>query len=100
MARLDVHPMPGGHPAYIVDAQADLLDYLATRTVLPLLPEGSVPKPIGELNPIVEIDGRRHVLLTQAIAAIPRRELRPAIASLATYRDSITRARDILLIGF
>ena len=80
MARLDVHTMPGkGRDGYVVDVQADLLSHLTTRTVVPLLPEDSAPKAINELNPIFEIRGKRHVLVTQAITSIPGRELRQVI---------------------
>jgi toxin CcdB len=100
MARLGVYSMPGKGVGYVVDVQADLLSHLVTRTVIPLLPEDAAPKPISDLNPIFQIGGKRHVLLTQAIASIPRRELRQPLASLAEHHDSITRALDILLIGF
>lgn len=101
MARLDVHPMPGlGRAGYVLDVQADLLSHLATRVVVPLLPEGSAPKPISELNPVFEIGSERHVMVTQAIASIPRGELRRMVGSLTDHHDRITRALDILLIGF
>lgn len=101
MARLDVHPMPGkGRDGYVVDVQADLLSHLTTRTVVPLLPEQTAPKPINELNPVFDIRGKRYVLVTQAIASIPGRELKRAVASLAEQHDPITRALDILLLGF
>jgi toxin CcdB len=100
MARHDVHPMPGKGEGYVVDVQADLLAHLATRTVVPLLPEDVAPKPIHELNPVFDIRGKRHVLVTQAIASIPGRELKRAVASLTEHHDRITRALDILLVGF
>lgn len=100
MPRLDVHPMPQTGNGYVVDVQADLLYHLATRTVVPLLPEETAPKPISELNPVFEIQNRRCVLVTQAIASIPRRELKGAVASLSEHHERITRALDILLIGF
>jgi toxin CcdB len=100
MARHDVHPMPGEGDGYVLDVQADLLSHLATRTVVPLLPEDAAPIPINDLKPVFDISGRRHVLVTQAIASIPCRELKPAVASLAEHRDGITRALDILLVGF
>ena len=101
MARLDVHPMPDGGPAgYILDVQADLLFHLATRTVVPLLPKQDAPKPIRELNPIFDVGGSPHVMLTQAIASIPARELKRSIASLAHEHDQVTRALDTLLVGF
>ncbi|MBS0562195.1 MAG: CcdB family protein [Proteobacteria bacterium] len=101
MARLDVHPMPGGASGgYILDVQADLLSGLATRTVVPLVPERSAPVAIRDLNPIFDIQGERHVMLTQAIATVPARELKRPIASLTQEHDRITRALDILLLGF
>ncbi len=101
MARLDVYPMPGkGRDGCVVDVQAELLSHLATRTVVPLLPEDTAPKPISELNPVFEILGERYVMVTQAIASIPGRELNGAVTSLTNQHDHITRALDILLLGF
>lgn len=101
MARLDVYPMPGGgRDGYVVDVQADLLSHLATRILVPLLSEDKAPRPITELNPVFEILGKRYVMVTQAIASIPGRELKRAIASLTDHHDRITRALDILLLGF
>ena len=100
MPRLDVHPMPGESAGYVVDVQADLLAHLATRIVVPLIPEDAAPKPIGALNPVFAIRSRPHVLVTQAIASIPIRELRRSIGSLVEHHDRITRALDILLVGF
>jgi toxin CcdB len=100
MARHDVHSMPGSGGGFVVDVQADLLSHLVTRTVVPLLPADAAPKPIGDLNPTFDIRGKRHVLMTQAIASIPQRELKRPVASLAEHHDQITRALDILLVGF
>ena len=47
-----------------------------------------------------EIGGTRHVLVVQAIASIPGHELEPTVSSLAAQHDRITRAPDILLLGF
>ena len=73
MGRLDVHPMPGREPGYVVDIQADLLSRLATRTVVPLVPEGMAPPSIGELNPTFEVKGKRHML----IPPVPCRSANP-----------------------
>lgn len=100
MARLDVYPMPGTGPrGYVLDVQAKLLDHLATRVVVPLLPLAAAPKPIQDLNPVFAIDGAPHVMLTQALASIPARELRGAIASLDREHDQVTRALDMLFLG-
>ena len=101
MSRLDVHPMPGGgQDGYVLDVQADLLSHLATRTVVPLLREDRAPKPIHDLNPVFEIHGERHVMVTQAIASVPGHELKRALASLAEQHDRVVRALDTLLTGF
>ena len=100
MARLDAHPMPGKGDGYVIDVQAELLSHLSTRIVVPLLPEGKVPQPITELNPIFEIDGKRHVMVTQALSAVSGRELKRAVFSLAAQHDQVTRALDTLLVGF
>ncbi|GAJ30798.1 CcdB family protein [Acidomonas methanolica] len=101
MARLDVYPMPGKRRAgYVVDVQAELLSKLATRMVVPLIPASDAPPPISELNPIIEIQDVPHVFLTQALASIPVSELRKPICSIDTHHDSITRALDVLFVGF
>jgi toxin CcdB len=83
-----------------MDVQAKLLDHLATRVVVPLVPEPDAPKPIKELNPIFDVDGVSHVMLTQALASIPARELKRAVTSLDSEHDQVTRALDVLLLGY
>lgn len=100
MARLDVYPMPGRRTGgYVVDVQADLLSDLATRVVAPLVPRDSAPLPIRDLNPVFDILGQPHVMLTQAMAAVPVRELRAPVASLAGAHDAVLRALDVLMVG-
>ena len=95
MARLDVYPSDG----YVLDVQAELLAHLVTRVVVPLLPEDKASQPITELNPVFEIKGKRYVMVTQALSAIPAKELKRAVASLDTHHDPITRALNLLLVG-
>jgi toxin CcdB len=100
MARLDVYRGPGRSGRfYVVDIQADLLADLATRVVVPLIPESSVRKVAAGLNPVFEIEGERHVMLTQAVATVPRRELRHAVMSLDKHHHTVLRAMDVLLTG-
>ena len=101
MARLNLYAMPAkGQDGYVLDVQADLLSHIDTRTVVPLLPEDVAPKPISDLNPVFEVRGKRYVMVTQAIASIPKRELKRTVASLTEQHDIITRALDVLLLGF
>lgn len=101
MGRYDVYATPGqGGVGYVLDVQADLLQDLGTRVVVPLLPSDLAPKPARGLNPAFDIDGHPHLMLTQFIAAVPANELRAPVLSLDTHSDDIMRALDMLLIGF
>jgi toxin CcdB len=83
----------------VVDVQANLLADMASRVVVPLLPETGT-RPASRLNPIFDIDGQRHVLIVQSIATVPRRDLRGAVASLKDQHDTVLAAIDFLLRGF
>ncbi len=76
-----------------------MLDGLATRVVIPLLPRDSTVA-IQDLNPVIQIGDRSFVLMTRELAAVPRSILRQPIASLTHRRDDSTRALDTLFIGF
>jgi toxin CcdB len=97
MARFGVYRIG---TSLVLDVQAELLDALATRVVVPLLAEDRAPKPIRDLNPVFEIEGTRCVMATQALAAVPVKELLRCGVSLSAHRDEITKALDILLTGF
>ena len=68
----------------LVDAQADLLDELQTRLVIPLTNAPTLTKkPIGRLTSSIEIDGEQYLLVTPQLAGIARSELGPAVGSVA-----------------
>ena len=75
------------------------LKSLATRVVIPLLPRDRAVA-VRDLNPVVRVDDEDYVVMTQELSAVPRFSLRRKIGSLADRRDEITRALDVLLIGF
>ena len=100
MARFDLFRRPRSAPGYLLQIQSDFLDALETRVVVPLLPPEAVPRPMRDLHPHFEIEGQAHIMATQLLGAIPRRELGPAIGSLAAHQDDITRALDVLITGF
>ena len=99
MAKYDVFRRRSG-PGYLLDCQADLLSRLNTRLVVPLLPVREAPTPAARLNPVFELDGKSHVMLTQFAAAIPAAELGPSIASLRDRDIVIANALDMLTSGF
>ena len=90
----------GTGPGALLDVQADLLDHLRTRVVVPLLPREGAPPPIRDLNPVFEVRGAALVMATQAVVAVPVRDLGRPIGSLRHEADAITRALDVLLTGF
>jgi toxin CcdB len=99
MAKFDVYRRGDG-PGYLLDCQADLLDGLNTRLVVPLLPPEDAPKPAARLNPLLEIEGRAVVMVTQFAAAVLVRELGEQAGSLLEEQDAIGLALDMLISGF
>jgi toxin CcdB len=98
MARFDVYANPGG--GFVLDVQADLLDELKTRVVVPLLPLDAAPQPARRLNPVFELEGTRCVMVTQFLAAVPVSVLASPIANLSAHRDEIVAALDMVFHGF
>jgi toxin CcdB len=99
MARYDLYAAPDG-TGWRLDVQADLLDHLNTRVVVPVLPVTAAPRPAARLNPIVTVDGVDCVLVTQFIAAIPLDALGGRVGSLADQSEAIMAALDMLFVGF
>ena len=75
MARFDVYENP--NPAtraevpYLLDVQADLLDNLATRVVVPLIKAAAMGKAAKHLNPQFTINKEKLVMSTAELAGIP-----------------------------
>ncbi|MBN8443605.1 MAG: CcdB family protein [Thauera sp.] len=105
MARFDVyrHAGPGSADTpYLMDVQADLLDGLDTRVVVPLrrrdrLAAASVPP---DLMPTFDIEGVACVLETPKLAAVPLRLLKTRVCSLVEHRAQVTGALDFLFQGY
>lgn len=83
----------------VLDCQADVLGHEERRFVVPLLPSGMAPRALPRLTPIFTIDGQRFTMATPLAASVPRRELGEEIASLASERDRIIGAIDMLVTG-
>jgi toxin CcdB len=84
----------------LLDCQADVLSQLNTRLVVPLLPPNEGPPVIARLNPPFRIGDERVIMYTQFAAAMPARELRILVASLANEDGTIMNALDMLLTGY
>ncbi len=99
MARFHVHEHKGGE-GFLLDVQADLLEHLNTRVVVPLWPSGKPqPKPARQLNPVFVIDGQPCTMLTQFMAAVPVTALGKQVASLQAEQDVVIGALDCLFSG-
>jgi toxin CcdB len=96
MSQFDVCRLGEG---LVLNCQSDLLEQLESRFVVPLVPRAEAPKIGQRLNPVFEIAGKKYVMLTQAAAAVRRRELGAVVASLAECSFQITGALDVLLSG-
>ncbi|HLS80198.1 MAG TPA: CcdB family protein [Steroidobacter sp.] len=84
----------------LVDAQADLLEDLQTRVIIPLTKTPALTKrPIARLTPSIEIDGEQYLLMTPQLAGVARSELGPAVGSVADQRSAIVSAMDLLITG-
>lgn len=71
MAHFDVYHLVGrGEARFVLDVQADILDALGNRVVVPLLPQRIAPKPAKRLNPVFMIDDGPFFMMTQFIAAV------------------------------
>lgn len=99
MARFLIYRNPGAE-GYLLDVQANILDHLNTRLVVPLLPMSAAPQPAATLNPVFHIAGSAMVMATQFMAAVPTSLLKLPEGSLESCRDEITTAIDFLLQGF
>jgi toxin CcdB len=96
MAQFDLYRLKGGQ--IVVDLQTDLIGIEASRIVAPLREAGRYTAFPG-LTPIVEFDGAAWIVRVQELAAVPGAELREQVGSLATHRDALKRAIDILIDG-
>ncbi len=99
MAKYDVYENPNGI-GLLLNVQADLLETLNTRLVVPLLPLSDAPLPAKRLNPVFEIDGENYVMVTQFSAAVPRSLLKKNVGTLIGRSSEITDALDLLITGF
>lgn len=99
MARFDVYASPSGS-GYVLDVQADVLDRLNTRIVVPLLLLSQAPVPARRLNHVFEIGLEPHAMITQFMAAVPRSLLRSPVTSLADQDSHIMAALYMALVGF
>src|SRR4051794_11304209 len=99
MARYEVFSNQNGD-GYLLEVQADLLDELATRVVVPLVPSSAATRALRRLTPVFPIGGNQYALSTHLIATFPAASLGEPRASLAGLREQIDAALEMLFAGF
>ena len=104
MARFDVYPTPIAderrHTPFWLDVQADHLQPLATRVILPLRRTSARQQVTQRLNPEFDVEGTRVYADTANIATYPLALLRRPVASLRNERFAIVDALDFLFAGY
>ena len=104
MAQFDIFENPDGKTnqaiPYLLDIQADLLDDLATRVVVPLVEASAMGKAVSHLHPGFTIENVRVFMSTAELAGISARSLGKKVGSLADKRPEIIAALDFLFTGF
>jgi toxin CcdB len=105
MAQFRVYrnPAPASKARFplLLDIQGDLIGTLETRVVVPLMPlAAKSARGVTILMPAFEIDGRRYGMCTPQLAGIHRSGVGAEVADLASRRDEIIAALDLLISGF
>jgi toxin CcdB len=68
--------------------------------IVPLLPLTPSMKTIRKLHPVFVIDGRKYVMATHLMAAVPRAQLGDAKTNLLARHDDIVGGLYMLFQGF
>jgi toxin CcdB len=97
MAQFDIYGYQG--LGLLLDVQAELLDGLTSRMVVPLLPLDAAPIPAKKLNPIFLVGDTRYMMATQFMASVSLVELGDKVGSLAHEHYAIKPAIDMLFDG-
>jgi toxin CcdB len=84
---------------YLLDVQADLLEAMATRVVVPLMLAGVMGAGAQRLNPHFKIKGQAVVMSTAELAGVSTRLFGEKVLSLKAKRDEIIAALDLLFTG-
>lgn len=98
MARFDIYQIRST-AGLAVDVQADLLDHLKTRVVIPLLDGPEADWSMLRLTPKIMFGGKHLTLGTPFMIGVPMRELAGPIGSVADQGYPIALAIDLMLSG-
>jgi toxin CcdB len=104
MAQFDVYenqnPETKESIPYLLDLQADLLENLTTRVVVPLVTVAAMGKAAKYLNPQFKIKRTTVIMSTAELAGVNLNVLGNKVCSLREQRFEIIAALDFLFTGF
>ena len=95
----NINPDSKEYIPYLLDVQSDLLEILRTRVVVPL-EQGSSIKAVETLNPIFSIEDNLVIMSTPELAGVHESNLGELVCSLASQRNEIIAALDMLFLGY
>jgi toxin CcdB len=103
MPQFDVftNPVTSARRAYplVINLQSDLISSGTETVVAPMALRRNLSSAAGRLTPAVAIDDQEYIVLTSSITSLPARELERRIANLASHRQSLMAAVDLLFFG-
>lgn len=97
MARYDIYRFNGN---YVVDLQCDLVTIPGSRVVAPMVERATVSEPVRGLHPSVDFLDDPFVIAIHLLAAAPVAGLDGPVGNCRGQGDEITRALDLLFIGY
>lgn len=104
MAQFDVYTNPNPESnrviPYLLDVQADILNNLTTRVVIPLYSTTAMGKAAQHLNPQFAIQNTTVIMSTAELAGVTLNRLGDKVCSLTEHRNDIIAALDFLFTGF
>lgn len=84
---------------YVVVLQADIAALGRERVVVFLVAVEQIGIIGGRLMPVVEVKGRKFVLLMPSMTNVAIAELRGSVGNIAAFRDQIVEALDWMFLG-
>ncbi len=104
MAQFDVYVNPNKETnqsvPYLLDLQAELLDNLATRVVVPLVPAALMGRGVKHLNHRFKLRDNVFFMSSAELAGVPISAMGERVGSLKEQRQEIIAALDFLFTGF
>lgn len=98
MARFDVYRLR--RDEIVVNCQANIHSHLKTRFVVPLVNQDQDYPVKNGLNPVIEFNGDKVVLITEFASTISVADIVATIGNLDEAHDRIIRSLDFLMGGY